>query len=123
MLELMEVNDYREVLKAYIKRVNRRGIQGKMARAILMQESQFSAVLKGGAHLSSNHAALIGEFMELSKLEIELFLDLVELSRDPSPILREILTDRIARLRQDLEPHQGLRVDLHGRTERALDSA
>ncbi len=113
-LAIWHFDDYKEYLSALVKDPESPyGIVSKLAEAAECQPSYLSQVLHGKPHLLPDHAWGIGRYLNLSELELEYFLALVELSRAVSSKWRQRVKMRLEILRSEAK-------DIGSRFSRAL---
>ncbi len=86
--------DYRSFLKHQIHE-SERGFQTKLAKTMGCQAIYLSRSLKGDAQLTEEQGFRAAKFLELSKGEMEYFLDLVRLGRASDPDLVVYLNLRL----------------------------
>jgi uncharacterized protein (TIGR02147 family) len=104
MIEIYNFDDYREYLKARVDSENSKwGLWAKLAAAASCQPTYLSQVIKGKAHLTSDHVMGIAQFWELSESETDFFLLLLEVAKAGTSKLKDFLFTKIQRIRRDRE--------------------
>lgn len=100
-MDIFEFNDFREFLKITIKRMPKGGHgQAKLlAEAAGISTAFFSQVLSGKRLLSPEQASLIADKIELSEIQAEYFLLLVEIDRSGN----QSLLKRLKRKKENLK--------------------
>jgi len=96
--------NYKNFIVSKIQR-NRhlKGYQGLLSKAAGCQRPYLSQVLNGKAHLSLDHIAGIADFLELSELETDYFIELINFSRAGTQNLKKLIKRRLKRLKDDNE--------------------
>ena len=103
-LSPFKYNDYKDLIRdAISSNTELRGYQGKIAEAGRCQKSYFSKVLNGDAHLNTDQAMGISEFLQLNEDETEYFLELVSLARSSYPPLLKRIKGKLRLLREKQE--------------------
>lgn len=90
--------DYKAFLSDWLRQ-QPRGTLKRMAEVAGCQRSYLSEVLRRHVHLTPDHAFSIGEFLGMSRQEIDFFLTLVEYARASGKRYRESLAAKITRER------------------------
>lgn len=100
--DLFEYADYRKYLRNYLALLPHQGYGqlAKIARAISLNPSTLTLVLQEQKDFTPEQANDLCEFLQMTELETEYFLNLVALSRAGKSNLRERLKKHIANLRK-----------------------
>lgn len=101
-MNLFEYDDYRRYVRDRISSLpsGGRGQYRKIALALQVNSTLVSQIFRGDKHLTLEQAARLTEHLELSELEAEFFVALVEHERAGNPSLRKLVDRRIAALRK-----------------------
>lgn len=102
MTDIFLYNDPVEYLKAYIQdlpKVERRGINHRLAKACGVFPSYFSLILKGERTLNSDQAMGLSEFLALGPYQRRYFLRLTDLLRAATSKLKTELESELSELR------------------------
>ena len=101
-MEVFDFTDYRLFIDSKIKSYPQKGygIQSKLAEAIGAHSSFVTSVLKSERQLTPEHAVGVANFFNMTALEKEYFMELVNLDRAGTPALREYHSDKIKILKQ-----------------------
>ncbi len=97
-MNIYEYNNYASYLDSIIKHGSW-GIQSQIAKAANCQASYLSQVIRGKAHLTSDHVIGIATFLKLSTDETEFFLKLVEHEK-AGPLLKKFMQERLNEMKQ-----------------------
>src|SRR5665213_82836 len=96
--------DYRKLLEEKIKENSSvRGYQTKLAEAAGCQKAFISQILKGTANLSLDHGISLAQFWGFSETDTEYFLNLIQMERAGTQILRQYFSRQLKRLKVDDE--------------------
>lgn len=99
-MNLFRYETYKDILIAQIaSNPGGRGYRTKLAEAAGCQLSFLSQVIHSHVHLTPDHAAGLCEYWGFDNEERDYFLELVNLARAGSPILKTILLKRLAEIR------------------------
>jgi uncharacterized protein (TIGR02147 family) len=102
MANIYEYSSYKEFIRDLIKENSgHRGYQAKLARAAGCQPSYLSQALTGKAELHSDHAAKMAVFLGMTPNETEFLIELVHLAKATSTNLKNILLNKIERLKKE----------------------
>lgn len=105
-MNLFTQTDYKAVLHAQItKHGDERGYRSQLAEAAGCQLSFLSQALHSHVHLTPDHAAGLAEYWGFDSDERDYFLELVNLARAGSRVLKGILSKRLGEIR---ERHENL---------------
>ncbi|RYZ57905.1 MAG: TIGR02147 family protein [Proteobacteria bacterium] len=99
-MNFFTVESYQLILKEKLEENSTvRGYQSRLADAANCQPSHLSKILKGDVQITPEHALSFCRFWELSELETDYFLTLVNLDRANSSALKERLLSKLEELR------------------------
>lgn len=103
-MKIFEHLDYKKALESSIaENKEKRGYKALLAAAAGCQRSFLSRVLNGKDHFTPEHATGVAIFWNLTAREREYFLVLVDYARAGRAELRDILKDKINKLRFEQE--------------------
>lgn len=112
-MKVFHASNYKEFLLAKIEEnKSARGYKTRLAEAAGCQSSFLSQVLHGHIDLTPEHAIGLANFWEMSELEREYFMDLVNLARSGTPNLRAHFEGRLKAIRAEYE-NMGSRFQTH----------
>src|ERR1700722_8117600 len=99
-MNLFENTDYKDVLHTQIAaNRDRRGYRSELAQAAGCQLSFLSQALHSHVHLTPDHAAGLATFWGFDHDERDYFLELVNLARAGSQVLKKILLKRLEEIK------------------------
>jgi uncharacterized protein (TIGR02147 family) len=99
---LFSVKDYRSFISEKITENQKiRGYQARLSEAAGVHSSFVSRVMNGHIHLTLDQAADLGEFWGLDQEEADFFIDLVQLERSTSKVLKARLQQKLAAIRKN----------------------
>jgi uncharacterized protein (TIGR02147 family) len=100
--ELFDYLDYREYLRSFFKSLPKAGFGqlSRAAKALGIQPSLFTGILKGEKNLTPEQALEFAHYAGLSELETEYFTTLVQFDRAGTQRLRSRLEKKLAELRE-----------------------
>lgn len=104
-MDIFQYTDYRKYVVEKIKRMPSRG-RGeylRIAQHLAMQTSGISQVFKGKRNLTLEQGAALAEYFALTELESEYFLNLINLERAGTKILRQMHERQLKKLRAQSE--------------------
>ena len=94
--QIYDFSDYKAYLQAKVgAKSARRGLKSAMAKALSCQPTYISQVLNGHAHLSSEQAADLNEFLNHNKDESHFFLLLLQKDRAGKKNLKKYYQDQM----------------------------
>lgn len=98
----LDEQDYRSALRKWVAdRPNRgRGELKTMAEKIGVPSPVFSQILSGSRELSEDHAYILANYMELTDLEKEYFLCLVQIGRASHSEYKDHLNKKLTQIRE-----------------------
>lgn len=99
-------SDYKEAMKAWIAESEGSsswGLITQMAKKAQCQRSHLSRVLNGSMHLTPDQGYGLCQYWELTALEAEYFLALLDHARAASATYRSHLEEKLARLKREQE--------------------
>jgi uncharacterized protein (TIGR02147 family) len=98
-VRIQRISDYRTLIQEGLKRrgASGRGQTDRLAKALGVSASQVSQVFSGARVLTLEQACNLAQFLELTKLETEYFLGLVQLERTSSAPLKEVFKAQLER--------------------------
>lgn len=101
-MNIFEFNDYKKIINEFIK-INQKipSYKSKLADAAGCQRSFLSQVLKTHINLTPEHAFGVSIFWELSNLEREYFLELVNLARSGKSSYSKYISQKLSQLKLD----------------------
>lgn len=100
MNAVFDFNDYKQYLNSVVEQKGAvRGITSRMAEAASCQPSFLSRVLSGPVQLTPDQACGIAQFLNLSDIETDYFLNLVDFSRCGTAPLKARLKNRLETLK------------------------
>lgn len=104
-MKLFDAADYRAYLEFYIKNKPKKGhgFKLKIAEALSVHPTLITQILKGHKTFSIEQAYLLVQFLEMSDLEKDYFITLVEYDRAGSVSLKKFIERRLLKLRQESE--------------------
>jgi uncharacterized protein (TIGR02147 family) len=103
-ISVVNYKDYKKFLREYISGTKpQRGIISRLAQAANCQPSYLSQVLNSHVHLTPDQALAMGEFLNLSSLELDFFLLLVDHARSGSSKLKKRLESKIEEIKSKNE--------------------
>ena len=98
MKNIFEFTDYKEFLKELIVDKNApRGYQSSLATAAGCQPAYLSQVLSGKPQLSEDNGIRISQFLKMTPLQTEYFLNLIRLGRSNDESFRKFIMEKIGR--------------------------
>jgi uncharacterized protein (TIGR02147 family) len=102
MRELFDYDDYRKYLKDFMAALPNHGYGqlAKIARAISLNPSTLTLVLQAQKDFTAEQANDLCEYLEMTELESEYFLNLVALSRAGKSNLQTRLRNQLARIKK-----------------------
>ncbi|NRA63976.1 MAG: TIGR02147 family protein [Pseudobacteriovorax sp.] len=104
MINIFRYLDYRKYLKQVIhKDESTRGFQGRLASAAGCQRSYLSQVLNGSQNLTLEHAMGIADFLDLSDLEVDYFILLIQYQKISQPELKTKIKGKLNQTRARAE--------------------
>lgn len=94
-------SEYRDFLRAWIAALPQkgRGELAKIARHLEVNTTLLSQIMSGSRDFSLEQALVVGQYFGLNKLELEYFLNLVQLSRAGNHLLKKHLHEKLEELR------------------------
>jgi len=95
---LFEINDFREYVQNWVK-THGRGEYRKIAIALSMHSTLVSQVFRGRKCLTEEQASKLCSYMNLSALETDYFLKLVQIERAGSEHLRSVFQRHLLEIR------------------------
>lgn len=101
-MNIFDFTDYRRFVADRIKSMPGRG-RGqflKIANALGMHTSSISQIFKGHKNLTLEQGASLAEYLELTELEADYFLTLIEYERSGNRSLKKIIENRIKKLKE-----------------------
>lgn len=104
LINIFRYLDYRKYLKQVIhKDESTRGFQGRLASAAGCQRSYLSQVLNGSQNLTLEHAMGIADFLDLSDLEVDYFILLIQYQKISQPELKTKIKGKLNQTRARAE--------------------
>lgn len=100
-MDLFEYIDYKAFLKEKIRESGERGYLTQIAEAASCQKSYLTQVLNHHVHFTPEHAAGISIFFNFDESEGDYFIELVNLARAGSEILKKRIQRRLAQIKQE----------------------
>lgn len=102
-MKIFDFNDYRLFLTESIKEMpsNGRGQNLKISKAICVQPSHLSQVLKGARDFSLEQAYMLSEYLKLNSLETSYFLNMVHLSKAGHYKLKEYYESELEKISKE----------------------
>lgn len=106
MISIFEYEDFREWVRAWLKAQPKQGhgLMGQIAKRLRVSSVLVSQVFSGQRELKAEHAFALAEFLNLSPIELEYFLRLVEISKAGTEDYRLHLSKSLNLLRQQSQP-------------------
>ena len=100
-MQAFEFDDYRALIRARFQSLPKhgRGELQKMANALKIHSTRISQILRGPTNLTPEQAAAAAVYLQLSELETEFFLALVNRERAGTQQLKRALEAQITKLR------------------------
>lgn len=100
MVTIFEFDSYKSYLKAHLREnAGNRGYQARLAKAAGCQASYLTQALNTKVELTPDHGFRICQFLQLSSLESDFFLHLLQLSRANSPELKRHFSKKMNELK------------------------
>jgi uncharacterized protein (TIGR02147 family) len=110
MTDIFSYNDYKKLLLALINDSASSKFRPALIAAMGCQKSFFSQVLNGSIHLTPDHAARAVEFLGFDDNSAEYFMNLVNLARAGSPVLKARIRKKLESLRSSaIQPSERLK--------------
>ena len=104
-VDLFKYSDYRDFLRSWINQLpnNGRGELAKIARHLDINSTLLSQIMSGARDLSNEQALTLAKYLGLTKMNLEYFLLLIQLSRAGTYELKNHLQEKIADLQKNLK--------------------
>lgn len=103
-LRLYQAESYKEILLRYFfSDETQRGALSRAAEFLNCQKSYLSKAIKTEVHLTLEHAYLLAQFLGLSQIDSDYFVNLVAMERAGDKSYREFLEQKLFKLKLDHE--------------------
>lgn len=103
MVSVFDFTEYRTFLNSYIKALPKsgHGFKLKIADALSVHPTLITQVLKGLKSFTFEQAFALSQFIEMSDLEKDYFLNLVEFDRSGTAELKSFIQSKLLKLKQE----------------------
>lgn len=116
-MSIFSFNDYKDFFNWWLKnQPNKgRGILSNLAKKLEVNTTLMSLIFKGNSHLTHEQAIVTAQFLDLTDLQTDYFIQLVNLDRTARKQAREYIEQKLAALRlqaQNLQTRLGATSEL-----------